>query len=48
MLTGDIRNQGDTIWNACGTGRIANPIAVIEQITDLRIIRRRSRRCATC
>jgi type I restriction enzyme M protein len=40
MLTGDIRNQVDAIWNAFWTGGIANPIEVIEQITYLLFIRR--------
>jgi type I restriction enzyme M protein len=40
MLTGDIRNQVDAIWNAFWTGGIANPLEVIEQITSLLFIRR--------
>ena len=40
MLTGDIRNQVDQIWNAFWTGGIANPLEVIEQITYLLFIRR--------
>ena len=35
MLTGDIRNQVDTIWNSFWTGGISNPLEVIEQITYL-------------
>src|ERR1700741_3587188 len=40
MLTGDIRNQVDTIWNAFWTGGISNPLEVIEQITYLLFLRR--------
>jgi type I restriction enzyme M protein len=40
MLTGDIRNPIDQIWNAFWTGGISNPLEVIEQITYLLFIRR--------
>lgn len=40
MLTGDIRNQVDQIWNAFWTGGISNPLEVIEQITYLLFIKR--------
>jgi len=40
MLTGDIRNQVDQVWNSFWTGGIANPLEVIEQITYLLFIRR--------
>jgi type I restriction enzyme M protein len=40
MLTGELKNKIDTIWNAFWTGGIANPIEVIEQITFLIFIRR--------
>ncbi len=40
MLTGDLRNQIDLIWNAFWTGGISNPLEVIEQITSLLFIRR--------
>jgi len=40
MLTGDIRNQVDTIWNSFWTGGISNPLEVIEQITYLLFLRR--------
>ena len=40
MLTGDLKNKIDTIWNAFWSGGIANPIEVIEQITFLIFIRR--------
>lgn len=36
MLTGDIRNQVDTIWNSFWTGGTSNPLEVIEQITYCR------------
>ena len=40
MLTGEIRSQVDSIWNAFWSGGIANPLEVIEQITYLLFIRR--------
>jgi len=35
MLTGELRNQIDRIWDAFWTGGISNPLEVIEQITYL-------------
>ncbi|KQT55025.1 hypothetical protein ASG52_25200 [Methylobacterium sp. Leaf456] len=35
MLTGELRNRIDTVWNAFWSGGIANPLEVIEQITYL-------------
>ena len=40
MLTGELRNQVDSIWNAFWTGGISNPLEVIEQITYLLFLRR--------
>lgn len=40
MLTGEIRNQIDSIWNDFWAGGIANPLSVIEQITYLLFIKR--------
>ena len=40
MLTGEIRNQVDSVWNAFWTGGISNPLEVIEQITYLLFIKR--------
>lgn len=40
MLTGEIRNKIDTIWNAFWSGGISNPLEVIEQITYLLFLRR--------
>jgi type I restriction enzyme M protein len=40
MLTGDIRNQIDRIWDAFWAGGISNPLEVIEQITYLLFIKR--------
>jgi type I restriction enzyme M protein len=40
MLTTDLRNQVDSIWNAFWTGGISNPLEVIEQITYLLFLRR--------
>jgi type I restriction enzyme M protein len=40
MLTGDIRNQIDRIWDTFWSGGISNPLEVIEQITYLLFIKR--------
>ena len=40
MLTGEIRNQIDSIWNAFASGGISNPLEVIEQITYLLFMKR--------
>lgn len=40
MLTGEIRNQIDQIWNAFWSGGVSNPLSVIEQITYLLFIKR--------
>src|ERR1700739_761404 len=40
MLTGEIRNQIDRIWDSFWTGGISNPLEVIEQITYLLFLRR--------
>ncbi len=40
MLTGEVRNQIDQIWNAFWSGGVSNPLAVIEQITYLLFIKR--------
>ena len=40
MLTGDIRNQINQIWNAFWSGGISNPLEVIEQLTYLLFIKR--------
>lgn len=39
MLTGELRNKVDNVWNAFWSGGIANPLEVIEQITYLLFIR---------
>ena len=39
MLTGELRNKIDAVWNAFWAGGIANPLEVIEQITYLLFIR---------
>lgn len=39
MLTGDLRNKVDQVWNAFWSGGIANPLEVIEQITYLLFLR---------
>jgi len=40
MLTGELRNRIDQVWNAFWSGGISNPLEVIEQITYLLFIRR--------
>lgn len=40
MITGQMRNQVDKIWDAFWSGGIANPLEVIEQITYLLFLRR--------
>ena len=40
MLTGEIRNQIDSIWNDFWAGGLANPLSVMEQITYLLFIKR--------
>src|SRR6266566_4140459 len=40
MLTGELRNQIDRVWDAFWSGGIANPLQVIEQITYLLFLRR--------
>src|SRR2546427_12795691 len=40
MLTGEIRNQVDCIWDAFWPGGTSNPLEVIEQITYLLFLRR--------
>jgi type I restriction enzyme M protein len=33
VLTGELRNQIDRIWDAFWSGGIANPLEVLEQLT---------------
>ena len=40
MITGPIKTQVDSIWNAFWSGGIANPMEVIEQMTYLLFIKR--------
>jgi type I restriction enzyme M protein len=40
VITGDIKNQIDRIWDAFWSGGISNPLEVIEQITYLLFLRR--------
>ena len=39
MITGEIKNQIDRIWDAFWSGGISNPLEVIEQITYLLFLR---------
>src|ERR1035438_2537033 len=40
MVTGELRNQIDRVWDAFWSGGISNPLEVIEQITYLLFLRR--------
>jgi type I restriction enzyme M protein len=40
MLTGELRNKVDRLWDTFWTGGISNPLEVIEQITYLLFIKR--------
>ena len=40
MMTGELRNQVDRIWDAFWSGGISNPLEVMEQITYLLFLRR--------
>jgi type I restriction enzyme M protein len=40
MITGDLKNRIDQIWDAFWSGGIANPLTVVEQITYLLFIKR--------
>lgn len=40
MITGDLKNTIDRVWDAFWSGGISNPLEVIEQITYLLFIRR--------
>src|SRR5437762_6425934 len=40
MITGEIKNQIDRIWDAFWSGGISNPLEVIEQITYLLFLKR--------
>ncbi|OHU23652.1 DNA methyltransferase [Mycobacteroides chelonae] len=40
MITGELKNKVDRIWDAFWSGGISNPLEVIEQITYLLFIRR--------
>lgn len=39
MVTGELKNKVDRIWETFWTGGITNPLSVIEQITYLLFIR---------
>ena len=40
MISGPIKTQIDSVWNAFWSGGISNPLEVIEQITYLLFLRR--------
>ena len=40
MMTGEIRNKVDQIWNTFWSGGVSNPLSVIEQITYLLFAKR--------
>jgi len=39
MITGELRNKVDSLWEMFWTGGLTNPLDVIEQITYLMFIR---------
>ncbi len=39
MITGEIKNKIDSLWDAFAAGGIVNPLEVIEQITYLMFIK---------
>ncbi len=40
MITGELRNRIDSVWDAFWSGGISNPLEVIQQITYLLFLRR--------
>ncbi|GAA1865759.1 class I SAM-dependent DNA methyltransferase [Paeniglutamicibacter psychrophenolicus] len=40
MITGELKSQVDSVWNAFWTGGISNPLEIIEQITYLLFLKR--------
>ena len=40
MITGEIRNKVDQLWNTFWSGGVSNPLSVIEQITYLLFAKR--------
>ncbi|XKH57336.1 type I restriction-modification system subunit M [Citricoccus nitrophenolicus] len=40
MITGELKSQVDSVWNAFWSGGISNPLEVIEQITYLLFLKR--------
>lgn len=40
MITGELKNQVDQLWNAFWSGGVSNPLSVIEQITYLLFAKR--------
>ena len=40
MLTGEIRNQVDAVWDTIWTGGVSNPLEAIEQLTYLLFMKR--------
>src|SRR3954464_14704738 len=40
MITGEVKNRVDRVWDAFWSGGISNPLEVIEQITYLLFLRR--------
>ena len=39
MITGELKNKVDKIWEIFWTGGLANPLDVIEQLTYLMFVR---------
>lgn len=41
MITGELKNKIDSLWDIFAAGGLVNPLEVIEQITYLMFIHRR-------
>lgn len=44
MITGELKNKVDRVWDAFWMGGISNPLEVIEQITYLLFLKRLDQR----
>ena len=42
MITGELKNRIDGLWNVFAAGGLVNPLDVIEQVTYLMFIRKHS------
>ena len=47
MITGELKNRIDGLWDIFAAGGLVNPLDVIEQITYLMFMRMMPRRCVS-